>query len=71
MICPGSKILLSSFIQNFRKYETYYRKRMHDFAINNDGFAAIIPLNQLQTLVYTNLATTMVQNGLINLSHFL
>ncbi|CAB3984751.1 Hypothetical predicted protein [Paramuricea clavata] len=35
-LCPGSKILLSSFLQNFWKYEVYYRKRMHEIGIYED-----------------------------------
>lgn len=33
---PGSKLLLSSFLQLFWRYELYYRQRMHNIVINDD-----------------------------------
>ena len=35
-VCPGSKILLLLFLQNFWKHELYYRKRMHEIGISED-----------------------------------
>ena len=36
MVCPGRKILLSVFLQNFWKHELYYRRRMHEIGISDD-----------------------------------
>ena len=36
MLYPGSKLLLSSFLQYFWKHELYYRQRMHNICINDD-----------------------------------
>ena len=36
MVCPGRKILLSVFLQNFWKHEVYYRRRMHEIGISED-----------------------------------
>ena len=38
MLHPGNKLLLSSFLQYFWRYEIHFRQRMHNVNINDDWF---------------------------------